>query len=109
MSCKDNYIIIEDYFEVKQRVLSLEDKNKELENRLRYLEQLVLKYVYEKEHPGPLKRITKTYDTLFSYYEKIKLINLVILFFVSNKILSEPRLLLKFYTILKHSITYLYS
>jgi hypothetical protein len=105
----DNYIIIEDYFEVKQRVSTIEEKNKELEERLKHLEQVIYKYMYDKEHPGIIKKVSKAYGTAFGYYEKIKLINLVLLFFFSNKILSEPKLLIKIYNLLKHSIFYLYS
>jgi hypothetical protein len=108
MSCNDNYII-EDYFQVKERLYTVEEKQLQLEQRIKQLEDIIFKYIQHKEHPGIIKRVSKTYDTMFGYYEKIKVINIVILFFFSNKILSEPRLLLKFYNILKHSINYLYS
>ena len=108
MSLHDNYII-EDYFKIKERICSVEDKQIELENRIKQLEDIISKYINHKEHPGFIKRVSKTYDTVFGYYEKLKVINIVILFFFSNKLLSDPKLLLKIYNILKHSLNYLYS
>lgn len=105
----DNYIVIEDYFQVNQRVTTIEENYKELEERLQHLEKILFKYMYDKENPGIIKKVSKAYDTAFGYYEKIKLINLVLLFFFSNKILSEPKLVVKVYNLLKHSIFYLYS
>ncbi len=79
--------IIEDYFSLKQKVSELEEK-------IQALEYVIVKK-YKSEHKPPLTK------QIFSYYEKIKIISLVVMFFFGNKIFTDPL----FYRCLKFLIS----
>lgn len=75
--------IIDDYFCLKEKVTDLESKNKKLEEKIQALEYVIVKK-YKLEHkPSVTKQI-------FSYYERMKIISLVIMFFFGNKIFTDP-------------------
>lgn len=100
MSKEDNYIIINDYFDYKETILSLEEKNKQLEKKLKDIEYILQMHVLPNK--SAFTKVVDTYNVICSTYERIKLVSLVLIFFFGNKILSEPEILVKIFNILKH-------
>ena len=78
-----NPSLIEDYFCLKEKVCDLEYKNKQLEEKIQALEYVIVKKYKSENKPS----VTKT---IFSYYEKMKIISLVVMFFFGNKIFTDP-------------------
>ncbi len=104
MSNEDNYIIINDYFEYKENILSLEQKNKELEIKIKELEQIINKHIIGNKK-GTIIKIVDTYNSMWTLYERTKIISLILLFFFGNKILTEPYVFHYFYNLLKYIVS----
>ena len=100
MSKEDNYIIINDYFDYKETILSLEEKNKQLEKKLNDIEYILHTHVIPNK--STFSKFVDTYNTIWSTYERMKLVSLVLIFFFGNKILSEPEILIKIFNMLKY-------
>ena len=79
MDIVSNQSIIEDYFTLKNKVNDLESKNQELEQKIQKLEYVIIN-----------RNKTTFSKKLFSYYEKMKIISVVFIFFFGNKILTNP-------------------
>lgn len=75
--------VIEDYFCLKHKVYELENKNKELEQKIQNLEYVIVKTYKSEYKPSMTKRI-------FSYYENVKIVSFVVIFFFGNKIITDP-------------------
>jgi hypothetical protein len=100
MSEEDNYIIINDYFDYKETILNLEEKNKQLEKKIKDIEYILLTHVLPNK--SVFTKVVDTYNVIWSTYERMKLVSLVLIFFFGNKILSEPEILIKIFNMLKH-------
>ncbi len=100
MSTEDNYIIINDYFDYKETILSLEEKNKQLEQKLKDIEHIIRTQILPNK--SAFSKVVDTYNTIWTVYERMKIVTLVIVFFFGNKILGEPEILIKIFNTLKH-------
>ena len=96
----DNYIIVEQYFEYKEHILSLEEKNKDLEKRIKELEKLIL----QKQNKGICQKVYNTYETINIYYERLKMINIILLCLFGNRLLYDPSLVKKFFYLFKQLV-----
>lgn len=96
----DNYIIVEQYFEYKQHILSLEEKNQELETRIKELEKLF----FQKQNKGICQKVYSTYETMNTYYERIKMINIIILCLFGNRLLYDPSMIKKIFYLFKQLV-----
>lgn len=96
----DNYIIVEQYFDYKEHILSLEEKNKDLENRIKQLEKIILK----KQNKSVYQKVYNTYETINTYYEKIKMINIIILCIFGNRLLYDPSMIKKIFYLFKQLV-----
>jgi len=99
---EDNYIIIDDYFICKQEIKNLEERNKDLEQKLKNLEQIINKHLIHQNKKNMFIKVVDTYNTAWTYYERMKVISVVVIFFFGNKILSDPYCLKYAYDILKN-------
>lgn len=104
MSNKDNYIIINDYFEYKENILSLEQKNKELETKIQELEKMIHQHLSTNKK-GAIVKMVDTYNSMWTLYERTKFISFVVLFFFGNKLLTEPYIFHYIYNILKYIVS----
>jgi hypothetical protein len=104
MSNKDNYIIINDYFDYKENILSLERKNKELDTKIQELEKIIYQHLPVNKK-GAIIKMVDTYNSMWTFYERTKIISLVILFLFGNKLLTEPYIFHYIYNILKYIVS----
>lgn len=74
----NNNTIIEDYFSLNKRMICVEDKIMEFEKRIRELEKRITQSTSNKAF------------TIFTYYNRIKIIFYAIFFVFGNKILTDP-------------------
>lgn len=100
MSNEDNYIIINDYFDYKESILILEEKNKELEKKIKDIEHIISTHL--SPNKSTISKVVNTYNLILTTYERMKIISLVLIFFFGNKILSEPALVIKIFEMLKN-------
>lgn len=100
MSNEDNYIIINDYFDYKESILSLQEKNKELEKKIKDIEHIISTHF--SQNKSAISKVVNTYNLILTAYERMKIISLVLIFFFGNKILSEPTLVIKIFEMLKN-------
>jgi hypothetical protein len=94
--------IIENYFkDTNEKILTLQQKCKDLEEKYKRLEKM---FFEEKKYKNE-----SSYTKYYEYYEKIKFIRIIILFIFSKSIINDPKNLIKYYNIMKNALNYLYS
>lgn len=97
MSIDDTYIFINDYFDYKETIISLEEKNKILEERIKNLELVLTKCT----NKNVFTKVLNTCNNAYEYYEKLKMMSIFILFIFGH----NPYLIKYIYQALKYIVS----
>jgi hypothetical protein len=94
-----NEIIIENYFkDTNKNILVLEEKYKDLEEKLKHLEKIFFDEKFKNE--------TSYYTTCYVYYERFKFVRFILFFIVSKSLINDPRKIITYYNILRNIFKY---